>query len=164
MAKKQKTSTTPALRALQQAKLGHEPREYDYLDHGGTTHAASELGVDEHQVIKTLVMADNQGRALIVLMHGDREVSTKALARILGVKSVTPVSPAQALKLTGYQVGGISPLGTRTSLPVYVEQGILDLPEIHINGGRRGMLVRLDPRELARLLGATPVQTARAAG
>ena len=164
MAKKAKTQLTPALRVLQQAGVEFEPLPYDYTEHGGTAHAAAELKVDEHQVIKTLVMADDRGQALIILMHGDREVSTKALARTLGVKSVDPVTPDKAFKLTGYQVGGISPLGARQALPVYVERTVLDLPDIYLNGGRRGLLVRLKPRDLAGLLDPTPVSAAQAAG
>lgn len=164
MAKKSKTQVTPALRVLQGAGVEFDPLAYDYTDHGGTAHAAAELRVDEHQVIKTLVMADDQGRGLIILMHGDREVSTKALARALGVKTVSPVSPDKAFKLTGYQVGGISPLGTRQNLPIYAEQSVLELQDIYLNGGRRGLLVRLQPRDLVILLNPTPVSAAQAAG
>lgn len=157
---KDKIKNTPALRALKAAGAAHSPRPYKYLEHGGTAEAARQLGVDEHLTIKTLVMSDSQGAALIVLMHGGQEVSTKALARVLGVKEVHPAQPKTALKLTGYQVGGISPFGTRGRLPVYVEQSILDLPMIYINAGRRGLLVEISPKDLVRILEPTPVSVA----
>jgi len=158
---KTKIPMTPALRVLKENNVSFEPREYRYLEHGGTRVAAEELGVDEHTVIKTLVFEDEKGSPLIVLMHGDREVSTKSLARALGVKSITACDPRAANKHTGYQVGGISPFGTRTGLPVFVEDSILGLPLIRINGGRRGLLVEMSPADLARLLKPTPVQAAR---
>lgn len=157
---KDRLPMTPALRALAAAGVPHQVRLYEYVDRGGTAEAARQLGVDHHAVVKTLVMADNNKKPLMVLMHGDREVSTKALARHLGVKTVAPVDPAAALRLTGYQVGGISPFGVRQRLPLYVERSILDLPRILINGGKRGLLVELDPGELARVLGPTPVEAA----
>ena len=157
MAKK-KIPVTPALRALNQAGLKYEPREYAYQDHGGTRVASQAIGLEEHAVVKTLVMVDASGGALIVLMHGDREVSTKGLARVLGKKSIAPAGPKEVTRLTGYQVGGTSPLGTRKKLPVYVEETILDLDRIVVNGGRKGLLVELDPRELGRVLGWTPVK------
>jgi len=155
-----KIPATPALRALDQAGVEYTPREYKYQDHGGTRVASQTLGLDEHAVVKTLVMKDQAGEPLIVLMHGDKEVSTKSLARILGVKSVAPAEPQEVTRLTGYQVGGTSPLGTRKRLPVYVEESILDLDLIALNGGRRGLLVEVSPRELARLLDWTPVRVA----
>jgi Cys-tRNA(Pro) deacylase len=133
---------------------------YRYEDRGGTRVSARELGVDEHVVIKTLVMQDERRQPLIVLMHGDREVSTRNLARQIGVKSVEPCDPATAERHTGYQVGGTSPFGTRKLLPVYVERTILDLPRIYINGGRRGSLVSLSPADLARVLSPTLVGVA----
>jgi Cys-tRNA(Pro) deacylase len=130
---------------------------YKYEDKGGTTVCARELGVDEHSVIKTLVMEDEARHPLIVLMHGDREVSTKDLARQIGVKRVTPCAPEAAQKHTGYLVGGISPFGTRRSMPVYMEETIVGIPRIYINGGRRGLLVALDPHDVVRLLVPTKV-------
>ena len=151
---------TPAVRCLREHGLAYAPRPYAYVEHGGTRHPAEALGLDEHAVIKTLVMETDERRPLLMLMHGDREVSTRQLARALGARGVTPCSEATAERLTGYQVGGISPLGTRAKLPVYVERTVLDLPRIAINGGRRGFLVELDPRDLARALAATPVEVA----
>jgi Cys-tRNA(Pro) deacylase len=133
---------------------------YRYEERGGTRVSARELGVDEHVVVKTLVMDDEAKQPLIVLMHGDREVSTKQLARQLGRKSVAPCAPAVAERHTGYQVGGTSPFGTRRPLPVFVERTILDLERIYVNGGRRGFLVSVAPGELVRVLGATPVDVA----
>jgi Cys-tRNA(Pro) deacylase len=125
---------------------------YKYEEKGGTAVSARELGVDEHSVIKTLVMENDDKRPLVVLMHGDREVSTKELARISGVKRISPCTPDTAHKHTGYVVGGISPFGTRSRMPVYLEETVVTLPRIYINGGRRGFLVGLDPRELVRIL------------
>jgi Cys-tRNA(Pro) deacylase len=136
-------------------------RPYKYEEEGGTEIAARALGVDEHQVIKTLVMEDDQKKPLIVLMHGDRQVSTKALARMIGVKSVIPCAPETALKHTGYRVGGISPFGIRKSLPIYVEESILSLPKIFINAGRRGMLCEISPTDLVRILKPILVRVAR---
>ena len=127
-------------------------RTYKYEEKGGTPVASRELGVNEHQVIKTLVMEDDRKNPLIVLMHGDRQVSTKELARIAGVKTITPCTPDTASRHTGYQVGGTSPFGTRRKMPVYLEETILDLPKIYLNGGKRGYLVGLDPHDVARLL------------
>ncbi len=157
---KSKIKNTPALRALKAASAAHEPKPYKYREHGGTAEAARQLGVDEHLTLKTLVMIDSHGQGLIVLMHGDKEVSTKTLARALGVKEVHPASPAEALKLTGYQVGGISPFGTRKALPVYVEESVLKLPVIYINAGKRGLLVEMVPADLERILQPTPVAAA----
>jgi len=149
---KDKTPVTPAIRFLKKEKAAFTGHLYNYEEHGGTKTAARELGVDEHSVIKTLVMEDEHKKPLIVLMHGDLQVSTKKLARHIGVKSITPCAPETATKHTGYQVGGTSPFGTLKSLPVYMEETILDLPKIHINGGKRGFLVIIKPKELVRLL------------
>ena len=143
---------TPAVRALREKKLDFEPHLYDYEERGGTRHSAESLGVAEHAVVKTLVMETDARKPLIVLMHGDREVSTKQLARVIGAKSVQPCDPQTAQKHTGYLVGGTSPLGTRNVLPVYAERTIFELPRIYINGGKRGFLVSLDPRALRELL------------
>jgi Cys-tRNA(Pro) deacylase len=157
MAKKKKTMT-PALRALDQAGVEYLPKEYKYVDHGGTAVASQAIGLEEHAVIKTLVLEDEKGEALIVLMHGDMEVSTKNLARELGVKSTAPCDPKKVNRLTGYQVGGTSPFGTRTELQVYLEETILDLERIAINGGKRGLLVEMSPQDLDRLINPTPVK------
>jgi Cys-tRNA(Pro) deacylase len=152
--------TTQGVRFLQQRKIPFTPHLYPYEDHGGTTRAAQYLKVPEHVVVKTLVMETEQHRPLLVLMHGDREVSTKQLARILGVKRVDPCDIAAAQKHTGYQVGGISPFGTRTELPVYAEKTIFELPRIYINGGKRGFLVGIDPHAICTALNATEVEVA----
>jgi Cys-tRNA(Pro) deacylase len=157
-----KYPVTPAIRALRDAKVEFEPHLYEYVERGGTRHSAEALGVDEHAVVKTLVMETDERRPLIVLMHGDREVSTKQLARALNVKSVQPCSPATAGKHTGYLVGGTSPLGTRSRLPVYAERTIFEFSRIYINGGKRGFLVSLDPQELRWLLPLVEVDAALA--
>lgn len=149
---KEKIPSTGAIRLLKQHKIPFTPRPYRYEEKGGTKVSARELQVDEHQVIKTLVMEDENQKALIVLMHGDKEVSLKQLARELNVKQVTPCPPTKADKLTGYQTGGISPFGTRQPLPVFVEKTILDLNKIYINGGKRGFLVEIDPQDLLSVL------------
>jgi len=151
---------TPAVRLLREKKVAFEPRLYDYVERGGTRHSAEALGVDEHAVVKTLVMETDAHKPLIVLMHGDREVSTKQLARSLGVKSVHPCDFAQAQKHTGYLVGGTSPFGTRAHLPVYVERTIFELPVIYINGGKRGFLVEIEPRVLREVLPVEEVEVA----
>jgi Cys-tRNA(Pro) deacylase len=143
---------TPAVRMLREQKIDFEPHLYDYQEHSGTARSAAELGVDEHQVVKTLVMETDRREPLIILMHGDREVSTKELARAVGVKTVAPCKPEVAQKHTGYMVGGTSPFGTRKRLPVYVERTIFELPKIYINGGKRGFLVSLDPQALKAAL------------
>jgi ybaK/ebsC protein len=143
---------TPAVRMLRDQKINFEPHLYDYQEHGGTARSAVELGVDEHSVVKTLVMETDQREPLIILMHGDREVSTKELARAINAKTVAPCKPDVAQKHTGYMVGGTSPFGTRRSLPVYVERTIFDLPKIYINGGKRGFLVSIDPQILKTAL------------
>ena len=143
---------TPAVRVLRDQKIDFEPHLYDYQEHGGTARSAAELNVDEHIVVKTLVMETDRREPLIILMHGDREVSTKELARAVGAKTVSPCKPDVAQKHTGYMVGGTSPFGTRRSLPVYVERTIFDLPRIFINGGKRGFLVAIDPKVLKTTL------------
>ena len=148
---------TPAVRLLREKRIAFEPHIYAYQERGGTRRSAEELGVNEHAVIKTLVMETDERQPLIVLMHGDREVSTRELARTLRVKSVSPCDPAIAQKHTGYQVGGTSPFGTRKPLPVYAEKTIFQLPTIYINGGKRGFLVSVDPNELRRVLKVTEV-------
>jgi Cys-tRNA(Pro) deacylase len=149
---------TPAVRALKAAGIAYTEHLYRYEERGGTRVSARELGVDEHAVVKTLVLEDESKAPLIVLMHGDLEVSTKNLARLLGRKSIVPCRPEVAEKHTGYKVGGTSPFGTRKTIPVYVERTILDLPRIYLNGGHRGFLVGLDPEALVRVLDATPVE------
>ena len=151
---------TAAIRALRAAGAAYTEHPYDYEEKGGTAVSARELGVDEHSVVKTLVMEDDRKRPLIVLMHGDREVSTKELARVIGAKSVTPCSPEGAHRHSGYIVGGISPFGARHAMPIYMEGTILDLPKIYINGGRRGFLVGMRPGEVARILSTVPVRVA----
>src|ERR687883_875443 len=145
---------TPAVRLLREKRVEFAPHLYDYEERGGTRHSAEALGVDEHAVVKTLVMETDARKPLVVLMHGDREVSTKQLARTLGVKSVQPCEPAAAQKHTGYLVGGTSPFGTRARLPVYAERTIFELPKIYINGGKRGFLVGVEPRVLKDVLHA----------
>ncbi len=149
---KEKTPVTPAVRALRAAKVPVTDHLYAYEEKGGTAVSARELGVDEHCVIKTLIMEDDGKHPLIVLMHGDRQVSTKELARLIGVKTVTPCTPDTANRHSGYLVGGTSPFGTRRAMPVYMEETILELPRIYINGGKRGYLVGLDPRDVVRVL------------
>lgn len=143
-----KHPVTPAIRFLRQHAVAFLPFEYDYVEHGGTAHSALALGVDEHCVIKTIVLQDENKRAMIVLMHGDCEISTRNMARFLGAKHIETVKPETVTKLTGYMVGGCSPFGTKQALPVYVEKTILALPEIYINGGKRGFLVKINPQDL----------------
>lgn len=149
---------TPAIRFLREKKVEFAPKLYDYVEKGGTRHSAEALGVDEHAVVKTLVFETNEKKPLIVLMHGDRQVSAKNLARHLNVKAVAPVEPDKASKLTGYLVGGTSPFGTRMKMPILMEKTIFDLPEIYINGGKRGFLVGIDPAELKRTLDIAEVE------
>ena len=151
---------TPAVRFLRERKVDFVPRLYDYVEKGGTRESARQLGVDEHAVVKTLVFETNEKKPLIVLMHGDREVSAKNLARLLGVKSAEPVSPEKASKLTGYLVGGTSPFGTRTKMSVFVEKSILSLEKIYINGGKRGFLVEIEPSVLTQALNAQAIEVA----
>ncbi|MGE0363381.1 MAG: Cys-tRNA(Pro) deacylase [Vicinamibacterales bacterium] len=151
---------TPAVHALRRHGIAFTEHEYRYEDRGGTAVSSRALGVPEHHVVKTLVMEDEGKQPLIVLMHGDREVSTKNLARQIGAKTVKPCAPDVAERHTGYQVGGTSPFGTRKPLPVYVERSILTLDRIYLNGGRRGFLVCVDPREVATVLDAGLVDVA----
>jgi Cys-tRNA(Pro) deacylase len=149
---KEKIPTTPAILALKAQGADFTLHTYPYEERGGTKTAASKLMVDEHRVIKTLVMEDEAGKPFIILMHGDKEVSTKSLARAIGTKSVSPCNPAVAEKYTGYKVGGTSPFGTRKAMPVYMEQTIANLPEIFINAGSRGLLARMPSAEIVRIL------------
>jgi Cys-tRNA(Pro) deacylase len=162
MAKKDHVSETPATQLLKQHKVAYTEHVYDYVDHGGTSESSKQLGVDEHHVVKTLVMEDEAAKPLIVLMHGDRQVSTKNLARQIGTKKVSPCKPEVAQRHSGYIVGGTSPFGTKKAMPVYVESTVLELPRIYINGGRRGYLVGLSPQVLTEVLNAKPVQCAGA--
>jgi Cys-tRNA(Pro) deacylase len=153
-------SATPAVHFLRRHGVAFTEHAYRYQEHGGTRVSSRELGVEEHAVIKTLVMQDDAKQPLLILMHGDREVSTKQLARQIDRKTVEPCDPGVAEKHTGYAVGGTSPFGTRKALPVFVERTVLELDRIYINGGRRGLLVSLAPGELVRVLQAVPVQAA----
>lgn len=143
---------TPATKVLRRHNVAFSDHLYDYQEHGGTKVSSRELGVDEYAVVKTLMMEDDSAKPLIVLMHGTHKVSTKELARAIGVKRVEPCKPEIAHKHSGYRVGGTSPFGTKKSLPVYMEKTILDLPQIYINGGRRGYLVGIAPQEVVRIL------------
>ena len=162
MSKKDHVSATPATQFLKANRVAFTEHPYAYLEHGGALHSASELGWDPFHVVKTLVMQDQDGRPLLVLMHGNRKVSTKNLARQIGTKSVEPCTPEVANRHSGYLVGGTSPFGTRKTMPVYIEETILGLPRILINGGRRGYLVGLDPQVCLQLLAAKQVQCALA--
>ena len=155
---KDKTPVTPAVRVLRAAGINFTDHPYAYQEKGGTAVSSRELGVDEHCVIKTLVMEDDRKQPLIVLMHGDLQVSTKELARLIGARSVEPCKPEQAQKHTGYLTGGTSPFGTKKELPVYTEETILALPRLYINGGKRGFLVGLDPADLVTVLKPTAVR------
>lgn len=157
---KDKMPVTPAIRMLRAADVAFTAHPYAYEERGGTEVSARELGVPEHAVIKTLVMEDEVKRPLVVLMHGDREVSTKNLARFLGVKSVAPCTPATADRHSGYQVGGTSPFGLKRAMPIYLERTIADLPYLYVNGGRRGLLVGMKPADLIRVLKPVPVEAA----
>ena len=157
---KEKFPVTPAIRLLRENNIAFTGHLYPYEEHGGTAHSACCLGVDEHCVIKTLIMEDDRKQPLIVLMHGDRKVSTRELARLLGVKTAAPCDPTVANKHSGYLVGGTSPFGTRKPMPVYLEASILELPRIYLNGGKRGFLVGLAPTDVQRLLQPTLVQVA----
>ena len=161
MAKKEKhVSETPATQALRAAGVAFTEHVYDYVEHGGTAESSRQLGVPEHAVVKTLVMQNERAEPLIVLMHGDKQVSTKNLARAIGAKSVEPCKPEVAQRHSGYLVGGTSPFGTRKAMPVYVEATVLALPRILINGGRRGYLVGIEPGVLVSVLAAAPVNCA----
>ncbi|MDB5800566.1 MAG: YbaK/prolyl-tRNA synthetase associated region [Rhodocyclales bacterium] len=147
-----KTPVTAAVRVLRQYRAAFTDHLYEYEEKGGTAVSSRELGVEEHAVIKTLVMEDESRRPLVVLMHGDREVSTRNLARHIGVKTITPCSPETANRHSGYTVGGTSPFGTRKAMPVYMESSILDLPKIYINGGKRGYLIGMAPQVVVDIL------------
>ncbi|RYX88435.1 MAG: aminoacyl-tRNA deacylase [Comamonadaceae bacterium] len=160
MAKKDHISETPATALLKANKVSFTEHPYEYLEHGGAQHSAAVLGHDPFTVVKTLVMQDQDAKPLLVLMHGNRKVSTKNLARQIGAKSVEPCKPEVANRHSGYLVGGTSPFGTRREMPVFIEASILALPKILINGGRRGYLVGIDPQVCVSLLGAKPVNCA----
>lgn len=149
---KDKHPVTPAVRVLREHGVEFTHHPYEYEERGGTAVSARELGVDEHAVVKTLVMEDDAKKPLVVLMHGDREVSTKNLARHLRVKTIAPCAPAVADRHSGYQVGGTSPFGTRRAMPVYMQRTIADLPYVYVNGGKRGYLVGMTPADLVRVL------------
>ncbi len=160
MAKTQHVSATPATQLLRRHGVVFSEHVYDFVAHGGTAESSKQLGVAEHEVIKTLVMEDERAAPMLVLMHGDRQVSTKNLARQIAAKTVQPCKPDIAQRHSGYLIGGTSPFGTRKAMPVYVEQSVLALPRICINGGRRGFLVGIAPQVLIDLLQATPVNCA----
>ena len=160
MGRKEHVSETPATACLREHGVPFSEHVYDYVEHGGTAESSRQLGVGEHSVVKTLVMQDEDAKPLIILMHGDREVSLKNLARQIGAKRVEPSKPEVAERHTGYRVGGTSPFGTRKALEIFVERSVLSLPLIYINGGRRGYLVGIDPRVLVDLLKAQPVDCA----
>jgi Cys-tRNA(Pro) deacylase len=162
MAKKDKVSETPATALLRQQGVSFTEHPYDYLEHGGAQHSARVLGMDPFSVVKTLIMQDQDAKPLVVLMHGNRKVSTKKLARQIGLKAVEPCAPEVANRHSGYLVGGTSPFATRRSMPVFIEETILALPSICINGGRRGYLVGIDPQVCVQLLDAKPVNCALA--
>lgn len=160
MAKKEHISETPATQFLRKNRIAFSEHPYGYEEHGGTAVSSRELNVDEHHVVKTLIMQDEAAKPMIVLMHGDRKVSTKNLARQIGCKSVEPCKPEVAQRHSGYLVGGTSPFGTKKSMPVYIEQSILALDMIYINGGRRGYLVGIDPKIIAGMLPVKEVNCA----
>ena len=160
MAKKDHVSETRATAFLKANGVAFTEHPYEYVEHGGAQHSAEVLGFDPFMVVKTLIMEDEKARPLVVLMHGNRKVSTKNLARQIGAKSVEPCKPEVANRHSGYLVGGTSPFGTRKQMPVYVEETILALPKIVLNGGRRGYLVGIDPKVLVDVLGAKPVHCA----
>jgi Cys-tRNA(Pro) deacylase len=162
MAKKDKVSETPATALLRQQGVSFTEHPYEYLEHGGAQHRAQVLGMDPFSVVKTLIMQDQDAKPLVVLMHGNRKVSTKNLARQVGRKSIEPCAPEVANRHSGYLVGGTSPFATRRAMPVFIEETILALPRICINGGRRGYLVGIDPQVCVQLLGARPVNCALA--
>ena len=162
MAKKDKVSETPATALLRQHGVSFTEHPYEYLEHGGAQHSAQVLGMDPFSVVKTLIMQDQDAKPLVVLMHGNRKVSTKNLARQVGLKSIEPCAPEVANRHSGYLVGGTSPFATRRQMPVFIEETILALPGICINGGRRGYLVGIDPQVCVQLLGAQPVNCALA--
>lgn len=157
MSKSKHVTATPATTVLRNHKVAFTEHVYDYVEHGGARESARQLGRDPHEVVKTLILEDEHGKPLIVLMHGDRAVSTKNLARQTGHKHIEPCKPDVAQRHSGYQVGGTSPFGTRRDMPVYVEASVFELPHILINGGRRGYLIGISPQVLADLLDAQPV-------
>lgn len=157
-----RVSETPATAFLKKNAVAYTEHPYEYEEKGGTRVSSEKLGVDEHSVVKTLVMEDEDKKPLVVLMHGDRDVSTKNLARQIGKKRVEPCKPEVAERHSGYQVGGTSPFGLRKAMPVFVEKTVLELERIYINGGRRGFLVGIDPKELVRVVAAKPVEVALA--
>lgn len=152
---------TPAIRFLRSRKIGFVPHEYPYIDHGGTAQSARALGIDEHLVVKTIVLEDENHNPLIMLMHGDCEISTRSLARQISARHIAAADPAQVGRITGYQTGGCSPFGTRRALPVYAEKSLFALEKIYINGGKRGFLVEISPQDLRVL---NPVEVSAAAG
>jgi len=149
---KDKVPVTPAIRVLKNKGVEYTEHPYKYIEKGGTATFAKQFNIDEHAVIKTLIMEDDEKKPMVVLMHGDREVSTKELARVIAVKRVQPCTPETAQKHSGYMVGGTSPFGTRKVMPVYLEETVLNLPKIYINGGKRGYLIGIDPKEIVRVL------------
>lgn len=153
-----KQGGTPATQVLAAAGVPYTEHEFEYLEHGGTGHSSKMLGVPEHQVVKTLIMENERAEPLVVLMHGDRKVSTKELARAAGVKRIVPCKPEVATRHSGYLIGGTSPFGTRKRMPVFLEKSVLDLPRIYINGGRRGYLLGMAPGELVRILSPVVVE------
>ena len=155
-----KPSGTPATLFLGEKGVTFTEHHFEYIEHGGTAHTSDALGVPEHQVVKTLIMENEKGEPLVVLMHGDRKVSTKALARAAGMKRIAPCKPEAAQRHSGYLIGGTSPFGTRKPMPVYLERSVLALPRIYINGGRRGYLLGMDSAELVRLLSPVLVEVA----
>ena len=155
-----KHTGTPATAFLDERGVAYTEHQFEYVEHGGTSASSSALGVPEHEVVKTLIMETERGDPLVVLMHGDRKVSTKELARAAGAKRIFPCKPETAQRHSGYLIGGTSPFGTRKAMPVYLERSVLDLPRIYINGGRRGYLLGMDPAELARLLSPVLVEVA----
>jgi Cys-tRNA(Pro) deacylase len=161
-AKRPSHSETPATQFLKAHGVAYTEHFYEYVERGGTAASSAALGVPEHSVVKTVVMQDQDGEPLIVLMHGDKSVSTRNLARQAGVKRIEPAAPEAAQRHSGYQVGGCSPFGTRKKMPVYLERSILELPRIYINGGRRGFLVCIAPGEIVRTLAPRLVEVARA--
>jgi len=157
---KDKVPATQAIRVLREQGVAFETHVYDYVEKGGTAASSSALGVDEHSVVKTLIMENDQREPLVVLMHGDKQVSTRALARTIGARSIQPCKPEVADKHSGYQVGGTSPFGTKRAMPVYLERSVLALERVWVNGGRRGLLVSLTPSELVRVLAPKLVDVA----
>lgn len=157
---KEKLPVTRSIRVLKDSKVAFSLHTYKYEEHGGTETAAKALGVDEHMVIKTLVLEDDRGEPLLLLMHGDKKASTKALARSMGVKTIRPSDPKTSNRHTGYVVGGISPFGTRKCLRVFVERTVMELPNLYINAGKQGLLAEMSPADLSSLLSPTPVDVA----